>query len=65
MTPKELETRLAAHLDAIFGEMHEMILTASRALEQDVPPQVANDQLEVAFIRIRNVLNDIEKELFQ
>lgn len=65
MTPEELNVRLAAHLDAIFSEMREMVLTASKALEQDVHPQVVHGQLTEAFIAIDNVLNDIDKELFR
>ena len=65
MTPKELETRLAAHLDAIFSEMREMVLTAAKALEQDVPPQVVQEQLTEAFIIIGVVHTDIRKELFR
>ena len=40
-------------------------LTATKALEQEVHPQVVHGQLTEAFIAIANVLNDIEKELFR
>ena len=65
MTPKALNARLAAHLDAIFGEMREMVLTASKALEQDVPPQIVHGQLTEAFVAIDNVLDNIDKEFFR
>ena len=65
MTPEALNAHLAAHLDAIFSEMREMVLTATKALEQDVHPQVVQEQLTEAFIAIANVLNDVEKELFR
>ena len=65
MTPEELETRLAAHLDAVFSEMREMVLTAAKALEQDVSPQVVYGQLTEAFVAIDNVLGNIRKEFSQ
>ena len=65
MTPEELNVRLAAHLDAIFSEMREMVLTAAKALEQEVHPQVVHGQLTEAFIIIGVVHTDIRKELFR
>ena len=65
MTPNELNIRLADHLDAIFSEMREMVITASKALEQDVPPQIVHGQLTEAFVAIDNVLDNIDKELFR
>ena len=65
MTPEALNAHLAAHLDVIFSEMREMVRVAAKALEQEVHPQVVHGQLAEAFGAIDNVLNDIEKELFQ
>ena len=65
MTPEQLNACLADHLDAIFSEMREMVITASKALEQDVPPQVVYGQLTEAFVAIDNVLDNIDKEFFR